>query len=69
MVELKVIHRNLPRTKVASASLSSRENKKIVYQVKRGDTLFAIASNFKTDVGSIKRWNGLDKNSIKPGDS
>jgi peptidoglycan lytic transglycosylase D len=57
------------RTKIASASSSSRANKKIVYQVKRGDTLFAIASNFKTDVGSIKRWNGLDKNSIKPGDS
>jgi membrane-bound lytic murein transglycosylase D len=56
------------RTKIASSS-SSRGNKKIVYQVKRGDTLFAIASNFKTDVTSIKRWNGLDKNSIRPGDS
>ena len=57
------------RTKIASVSSSSRGNKKIVYQVKRGDTLFAIASNFKTDVGSIKRWNGLDKNAIRPGDS
>jgi membrane-bound lytic murein transglycosylase D len=57
------------RTKIASSSSSSRGNKKIVYQVKRGDTLFAIASNFKTDVGSIKRWNGLDNNAIKPGDS
>ncbi len=57
------------RTKIASSSTSSRGNKKIVYQVKRGDTLFAIASNFKIDVGSIKRWNGLDKNSIRPGDS
>ncbi|HEY7162161.1 MAG TPA: LysM peptidoglycan-binding domain-containing protein, partial [Acidobacteriota bacterium] len=57
------------RTKIASNSSSSSVNKKIVYQVKRGDTLFAIASNFKTDVGSIKRWNGLDNNSIKPGDS
>ncbi|MCI0445949.1 LysM peptidoglycan-binding domain-containing protein [bacterium] len=56
------------RTKIASSS-SSRGNKKIVYQVKRGDTLFAIASNFKIDVSSIKRWNGLDKNSIRPGDS
>jgi membrane-bound lytic murein transglycosylase D len=57
------------RTKIASSSNSSRGNKKIVYQVRRGDTLFAIASNFKTDVSSIKRWNGLDKNSIRPGDS
>jgi membrane-bound lytic murein transglycosylase D len=58
-----------PKTSRIASSSSARTNKKIVYQVKRGDTLFAIASNFKTDVGSIKRWNGLDNNSIKPGDS
>jgi membrane-bound lytic murein transglycosylase D len=51
------------------ASTSSSKNKKIVYQVKRGDTLFAIASNFKTDVNSIKKWNGLANHSIHPGDS
>ena len=68
-VETKSYSRKSSRTKVASSSTSSRGNKKIVYHVRRGDTLFAIASNFKTDVGSIKRWNGLDNNSIRPGDS
>jgi membrane-bound lytic murein transglycosylase D len=51
------------------ASTSSSKNKKIIYQVKRGDTLFAIASSFNTDVSSIKKWNGLANHSIHPGDS
>jgi membrane-bound lytic murein transglycosylase D len=55
------------KTKVASSS--TQKGKKITYRVKRGDTLFAIASNFNTDVSSIKRWNGLAKNAIRPGDS
>ncbi len=50
-------------------STPSSGSRKIVYHVKRGDTLFGIASNFKTDVSSIKRWNKLAKNSIHPGDS
>ena len=58
-------------TKVASTqktSSSSSGNRKIVYQVKRGDTLFQIASDHKTDVNSLKKWNNLSSQQIHPGD-
>jgi membrane-bound lytic murein transglycosylase D len=40
----------------------------IVYRVKRGDTLFAIARLFDTTVEKIKSWNRLRGNGINPGD-
>jgi len=51
-----------------SASTSSSKNKKVVYRVKKGDTLGAIASNYRTDVSSIMRWNNLRESDINPGD-
>jgi membrane-bound lytic murein transglycosylase D len=56
--ELLTIHYGSP---VSTAS------KKIVYQVKKGDTLYQIASSYKIDVSSLKRWNN-NKNTIYPGD-
>jgi membrane-bound lytic murein transglycosylase D len=41
---------------------------KLVYRVKRGDTLFAIAELFNTTVEKIKTWNRLRGNRIAPGD-
>jgi LysM repeat protein len=41
---------------------------KVVYRVKRGDTLFAIARLFKTSVAALKSWNRLRTNIIAPGD-
>lgn len=54
--------------KTTSVAVNTK-NKKLIYQVKRGDTLFQIASNFDTDVESIVRWNKLgSSHAIFPGD-
>jgi membrane-bound lytic murein transglycosylase D len=37
---------------------------KLVYRVKRGDTLASIARVFQTSVASLKKWNSLRTNSI-----
>jgi membrane-bound lytic murein transglycosylase D len=42
---------------------------KVVYRVKRGDTLFAIARLFNTSVEALKTWNGrIQGTQIRPGD-
>jgi len=51
-----------------TASTWTGQDKKIVYQVKKGDTLGHIASNYRTDVNSIMRWNNLRESDINPGD-
>jgi membrane-bound lytic murein transglycosylase D len=40
---------------------------KVVYRVKRGDTLASIARVFQTSVASLKKWNSLQTNSIRIG--
>jgi membrane-bound lytic murein transglycosylase D len=41
--------------------------RRIVYRVKRGDTLFEIARLFNTTVAKLKSWNQLRSNTITPG--
>ncbi len=41
---------------------------RLIYRVKRGDTLASIASLFKTSVASLRKWNGLHTSNIAPGD-
>lgn len=41
---------------------------KLIYRVKRGDTLYAIAQAFRTTVSAIRSWNGLKGDRITPGD-
>jgi membrane-bound lytic murein transglycosylase D len=43
------------------------EPAKLIYRVKRGDTLFSIAKLYRTTVSSIKTWNRLRTNSIQVG--
>lgn len=43
--------------------------KKIVYTIKKGDNLFAIAKTFNVSVDDIKQWNGLSSNNITAGKS
>lgn len=40
---------------------------RVVYAVKRGDSLWLIASRFGTTVDKIKRDNGLRRNTLQPG--
>jgi membrane-bound lytic murein transglycosylase D len=44
------------------------ERVRLVYRVKRGDTLFSIAQVFKTTVSALRRWNRLTSSRIHPGD-
>ena len=41
--------------------------KKIVYKVKRGDTLSGIAVKHRVKVRSIKKWNNLKNDRIRIG--
>ncbi len=41
---------------------------KVVYEVRRGDTLSSIAQAFKTSVAALKGWNGLSGARIAAGD-
>jgi len=45
----------------------SAAQSKMVYRVKRGDTLASIARVFQTTVASLKKWNSLQTNSLRVG--
>ena len=54
---------------VAVAPTAQRtEPTKLIYKVKRGDTLFSIARVFHTSVSALKSWNRLRTNAIRVGD-
>jgi membrane-bound lytic murein transglycosylase D len=40
---------------------------RVTYQVKRGDTLSAVAKLYGTTVASLKAWNGLNGDLLMPG--
>ena len=54
---------------ISPRSVASKSSKKITYKVKKGDTLYKIASNYNTDVESIVRWNKKARGGIYPGDN
>lgn len=46
----------------------SGEGQKLIYKVRRGDSLWKIASDFDVNIAQLMRWNSLAKNEvIKPG--
>ena len=53
----------------AAAPAGSTGTTRVVYRVRRGDTLAAIARNFRTTVSKIQDWNSLDGTRIYAGDS
>ena len=61
---------NTPR-QGASRHLNGSEVKRprLIHRVKKGETLFAIAANYKTTINSIRDWNNLSQNeNLKVGD-
>jgi len=57
----------VPNAVETSAPPASAQSK-LVYRVKRGDTLASIARVFKTTVASLKKWNSLKGNVIRAGE-
>jgi membrane-bound lytic murein transglycosylase D len=53
---------------VPPAESASAERIKVMYQVKKGDTLGSIAQVFSTTVASIKSWNRISGTMIHAGD-
>ena len=53
-------------TTVPSAPDATTQSK-LVYRVKRGDTLSSIARVFETSVGALKKWNDLRTNTLRVG--
>ena len=56
---------------VASATVpgatEATAQSKLVYRVKRGDTLSSIARVFETSVATLKKWNDLRSNTLRVG--
>ncbi|HET6960843.1 MAG TPA: LysM peptidoglycan-binding domain-containing protein [Terriglobia bacterium] len=46
----------------SSATVSSSDPVKVVHRVKKGDTLYTIATNYNTSISSIRDWNNLSEN-------
>jgi membrane-bound lytic murein transglycosylase D len=60
-----------PKSKSSSqASLTPPNGRsRVIHRVKKGETLFAIASNYKTSIESIRDWNNLSQSDgIKVGE-
>ena len=53
--------------KIDEAVLGKTEEAPAEYTVKKGDSLWAIARNYKLKVEDIKKWNGMSDSSLKPG--
>ena len=52
---------------VPAVNSESSDRIKVIYQVKRGDTLASIARVFSTNVSAIKTWNHLSDTQIRAG--
>jgi membrane-bound lytic murein transglycosylase D len=55
-------------TVVPAVSSTSSERVKVIYRVKRGDTLASIARVFSTTIASIKTWNKIPGTQIRAGE-
>ncbi|MGB5739842.1 MAG: LysM peptidoglycan-binding domain-containing protein [Woeseia sp.] len=54
-----------PATATASRNATTR---KLNYTVRRGDSLYRIASRFRISIADLLRWNNIDKNKVlRPG--
>ncbi len=52
----------------ATSSTIRAKNKKIIYKVREGDSLYTISKQFKVSINELKRWNRLNtKKYLQPG--
>jgi len=56
------------RTAVSASAAADNDDARVVYRVKRGDTLFSIARAFEVTVDALKSWNRLRGSNISIGD-
>jgi len=40
---------------------------KVIHRVRRGDTIQKIAVRYRTNIASVRQWNGISGSSIRPG--
>lgn len=50
------------RSKSTGTAASDSEPIRVVHRVKKGDTLYTIATNYNTSINSIRNWNNLSQN-------
>jgi membrane-bound lytic murein transglycosylase D len=56
------------KSAATAAGVSAPTTRKLKYTVRRGDSLYLIASRFRISVNDLERWNNIDKNNIlRPG--
>ena len=60
--------RNLGGSATASRTERPADASRIVYRVKRGDTLTSIARVFDTTVAALREWNRMTSSRLTPGD-
>ncbi len=62
----KLVVRN-PARNVPRAGTGRQVRQQIVYTVRPGESLWSISRKFSVDVASIRKWNGLKRDLLKPG--
>jgi len=58
----------VPATRSVASNTADAGRVKVVYQVKKGDTLASIARLFKTSVSSLQTWNRIPGSQIRVGE-
>jgi membrane-bound lytic murein transglycosylase D len=65
---LKLPHGTADRFRTELAKIEDKTPKRqVLYAVRRGDTLGSISRKFGVSVSSLKRWNHMRSNRIRPG--
>ena len=65
--ETSAVASNIPASLLAPDKNNSAGESEMVYKVKKGDTLVAIAKKFKTTVKNIQKLNNLKGSLLQPG--
>jgi membrane-bound lytic murein transglycosylase D len=67
LVETRPVDAVVVANTTVSGATETTAQSKLVYRVKRGDTLSSIARVFETSVAALKKWNDLRSNTLRVG--